>query len=513
MVGLVEACETDQNRAASQIAAYTGYLKGCHRGRGPTLFELAYRNADTIGSIKGYADASNLLLSAAPEFDLLRTTPLHGDLRTHSVKRKMSFSSGIGPQDSHRHDQILRTSPNTRSFHKRTQHPHESMARRSSSVLPPEAFPTQPPPSTSGNAPPASSVPLPSSKSSSAFVTLSSSSDDTEIVEPVHRPATRSQGGLQLPLQHDQRPLRPPHFTVTEAAVNIRSWHLRRTSNKGAGPSCNGSLRNTHAARDLCKNHIHGVGFYDRRGVVGIMVGGERHSGLNVWPGRLWFCPNTHCYQSKGNRSIGPLPPAPPQLPVAVGTNLSQEEIRFLLEQGLQIQGLRRHKTPFESPPEDFPTVPTHLDLRVIVDDFPEKVDVNNLDFRHSKRNNRVCQNRASDSSAHVSRVQSAKLQRMRILHEIPIHTGNGAGKQYLIATHEDDNLPPKRYWVQICCFPSCSCEDFYRRHTRGKSYQACKHILWVYKTVGGLDLPSSFIVKQPILTLREVQDLLGQPV
>lgn len=36
-VGLFEACGMDLNRAISQVAAYTAYQKGLHRGRRPTI--------------------------------------------------------------------------------------------------------------------------------------------------------------------------------------------------------------------------------------------------------------------------------------------------------------------------------------------------------------------------------------------------------------------------------------------------------------------------------------------
>lgn len=503
MVGLVEASEADQNRAACQIAAYTGYLKGCHRGKGPTLWELAYRNADTIGSLKGYADASNMLLSTAPEFDLHRTGPLHGDLRTHSVKRKMNFGSGVGPQDSHRHDRVLRTSPNTRGFQKRA---HPLVQDVSNDSAPPPVTSVPPPLSSGFSAPPV--------KAFDDTVTLSSSSDDVQIIEPFRRPETRSQSGIPEPCPQQQQHVnipaaRPRQFYVQEVVVQVRSWHLRRSTNRGTGPTCNGSLRNTPASRDLCKNRIHAVGLSDRRGVVGIMIGGERLAGLNQWPARLWFCPNNHCHVSRGNRGIGPLPPPPSVLPVVVGTNLSQREIQFLLEQGIKLQGLHTGEAPVDSSSAETVGIPSSLDLRINVDEFPEKVLISSPDYRHSRRNGRVCRIRSTDSSAHLSRVVSATREIMRIVAQRQVHHGNGTGKQFCIATHEHDNLPPKRYWVQICCFPSCSCDDFFRRHTRGKSYQACKHIYWVYKNVGRLDLTSSFIVKQPILSLTEVQSLL----
>jgi hypothetical protein len=266
MIGLVEACESDQNRAASQIAAYTAYLKGCHRGKGPTLWELAYRNADTIGSLKGYASASNMFLSNEPSFNLHRTGPLHGDLRTQSVKRKMNFGFGIGPQDSHRHDRVLRTSPNPKGFCKNveTDFAHSG---RTPQFLPPSSIQT-PRPSSSPDSPQPS-------KAASAAVTLSSSSDDVEILEPVRRPATRSQATMPDSIPHAENVQHRPLYAITEVPIQVRSWHLRRSTNRGAGPTCNGSLKNTSASRDLCKNRINAVGFPDRRGVVGIMIGGE----------------------------------------------------------------------------------------------------------------------------------------------------------------------------------------------------------------------------------------------
>src|SRR5450759_3755856 len=87
-VGLVEACQINQNRAVGQIAAYTAYLEGRHRGKGPTIFELAFRSADVIGSTKAFEDASNLLLSNTAKYDLERTEGLNGYLKTKSQKRK-----------------------------------------------------------------------------------------------------------------------------------------------------------------------------------------------------------------------------------------------------------------------------------------------------------------------------------------------------------------------------------------------------------------------------------------
>jgi hypothetical protein len=72
-VGLIEACEMDMNRAVAQIAAYTSYLNGVHRGKGPTLFELAFRSADISGSPSRFIDATNLWIGSKDH--LSRTGP------------------------------------------------------------------------------------------------------------------------------------------------------------------------------------------------------------------------------------------------------------------------------------------------------------------------------------------------------------------------------------------------------------------------------------------------------
>jgi len=101
MVGLLEACEMDQNRAVGQIAAYTSYLNGANRGNGPTMFELAFRVADVSSSPSKFIEATNLWMDSSAKFDLRRTGPLSGDIRSVSQKRKGPASANITPQDSH----------------------------------------------------------------------------------------------------------------------------------------------------------------------------------------------------------------------------------------------------------------------------------------------------------------------------------------------------------------------------------------------------------------------------
>jgi hypothetical protein len=119
-VGLLEVCEMDQNRSVAQIAAYTSYLNGAHRGKGPTLFELAFRSADIVGTPTNFIYATNLWIES--EHKLSQTKPLTGDVRIKLQKQKVNASADITPKDSHCHDMMLITSPTTRGFWRRNLH-------------------------------------------------------------------------------------------------------------------------------------------------------------------------------------------------------------------------------------------------------------------------------------------------------------------------------------------------------------------------------------------------------
>ena len=96
---------------------------------------------------------------------------------------------------------------------------------------------------------------------------------------------------------------------------------------------------------------------------------------------------------------------------------------------------------------------------------------------------------------------------------EKDITEGNGWGKQLLVQNYVQDSMKLSQYWVQVCIFPSCSCEDFWRRHSHSKPYLPCKHIFWVYKNRFHLDLHNSTLVNQPILTVGEVQYIIQRQV
>lgn len=248
-IGLLEACETDQNRAVLQISAYTGYLEGVHRGKGPTIWELALRSTDSIGSPKAYEEATNLLLTSTVKYDLFRSEPLNGDFRTKSVKRKGGGPTTISAQDSHRHDQILMTEAVKPTLKKRN------------------LFSTE-----FSNLPTEEDLPEPGPQ----IVDLSDdspicSSDDVQVLR-TPRPRTRS--STSSPILGASSTKAGVVQSVSERQIIPGSWHLRRSSKSGPGPVCNGSLKISTSGRSECRNNLKIVGFKNREGVVGVAVQG-----------------------------------------------------------------------------------------------------------------------------------------------------------------------------------------------------------------------------------------------
>ena len=212
----------------------------------------------------------------------------------------------------------------------------------------------------------------------------------------------------------------------------------------------------------------------------------------------MWFCPNNKCHFSRGRRPLGKLPSPPEKLEVLVGTNLSIAEMDYLTQMGLRWTG--QAVVPNANP--------NAVGLRINVDLFYEKINLEDPIFRLPSRNGRNSRQRFTQTSSHFTRIQSAETQRMSVIMEKDITRGNGWGKQILVQNHEGD-ISTSQYWVQVCIFPCCSCEDFWRRHSHSKPYLPCKHIFWVYKNIFHLDLHNSTLVNQPILTVREVQLIL----
>ena len=456
-VGLIEACEMDQNRAVSQIAAYNGYLEGVNRGRGPTIFELAFQSADKIGSTVQFEEASNLLLSSIQGYDLLRSVPLNGDLRTTSKKRKGLASDICSPVDSHRPDKVLITSAHTRSASKRGLFSPRFQASTSN--------------------PPQQVIDL-------------SESEQQHQIPPV-------EDGPCSPAWRSISPIRAltPNQTI-ESRVSHGMWHIKRCTTRGSGPECYGTL-GKNADRGECRCFVRQEGIRNQRGTACICIQWRRtvFGGAEI-PAVLWFCPNSSCFRSKGRRGISNLPDRPQFLPIAQGTKLSQEEISHFEQVGLLAYSESQGKGIQVS----------SLELRIDVNLFQERIDMRNPDIPSKTRDGLKCRRKKHLTTKNIERIRLSEKEQMRVLSVKNVTTGNGWGRQYLIETHLQVQSRPCKYWVQICCFPCCSCPDFYGRHTYRQPFMTCKHLYWVYKNAFGVDIRDDSLVHQAILSLTDVQ-------
>lgn len=451
-VGLIEACEMDQNRAVLQILAFLAYLEGLIRGKGPTIFELSFRSADKIGSTKQFEEASNLLFANIEKYDLLRSTPLNGDLSTKSVKRKGLATDACSPIDSHRPDKVLITSPNTRS----------SCVRRK--------IVSSREPDTEMSAP--------------DVIDLS----DSENVRP--------DGQADVPER--VRPTVPAEDKIEEAYVKAGEWHIKRWSKKGRGPQCNG-VNAPGANRPECRCWVKREGIPNSLGIACVYIHWSRIGyGGAISSAHLYYCPNNICFRGKERKGIERLPSRPQFLPVAIGTSLTDAEISHFREIGLI--NIQRDNTTETNP----------FDLRIDVNLFTERVDLQDPSRRLPSRNGKLSRQRTGLTSQNLKRIASANQESMSLICEKTVTLGNRWGMQYQIRTHEENEALKSSYWVQICCFPCCSCDDFFKSHSHKRPYLTCKHLYWVYKNVFGLDLLQSSVVNQPVLSIGEIQTLIS---
>lgn len=279
------------------------------------------------------------------------------------------------------------------------------------------------------------------------------------------------------------------------------NWYIGRLSPKGAGPKCCGSPGKS-SARDECRNFVKRVSFPDPRGRVAVAI----FTSHNLFGGQVswttWFCPNNVCLRGKPRHSIIELPLVPNFLPILIGTFLSEGEIEFLSKNQLILQEAVTSVTPGLLAPI--------LDLRINVNTFREQVKTDKQEPRFTTQNGRLVQNRGVLSSEHVKRIRSSKEDCMRLISENIVEDGNGWGKQILVGTHETDGKLPKQYWIQICCFRACSCDDFFNRHMRNWAYVPCKHLYWVFRSQYNLSVRADVEISQPVLSLKRVRNILS---
>lgn len=83
-----------------------------------------------------------------------------------------------------------------------------------------------------------------------------------------------------------------------------------------------------------------------------------------------------------------------------------------------------------------------------------------------------------------MKRIKLSKEDHMRSISLKTVLEGSKWGKEFLEGTHKIDGIIARRYWVQICCFPSCSCDKYFNNlfQTLFRCYYMCCrcHLAWL---------------------------------
>ncbi|KAL3699179.1 hypothetical protein R1sor_017201 [Riccia sorocarpa] len=167
-----------------------------------------------------------------------------------------------------------------------------------------------------------------STKSDTAPFEQDEDSSDVEIIEttPRRRPPTRSRPLFQQ-FQHQIDVPSQFGIPIVEVDVDVRQWHICRTSNRGSSLACFAATPGRSAPRALCKTKIR-VSSLDRQG-VGVVaptfIG--RSSFMAVERDyRFWFCPNGNCHRGPVASTCRlKTPPVPDVFPVQKGTGLTSD--------------------------------------------------------------------------------------------------------------------------------------------------------------------------------------------
>jgi hypothetical protein len=182
--------------------------------------------------------------------------------------------------------------------------------------------------------------------------------------------------------------------------------------------------------------------------------------------------------------------------------DLTVEEIEFLTSKGLDFEG--RPAIPGESPQVS--------SLQIDLDSYPEQINLCNLTQRLQSQNGKKIQHRSLITAKHLKRIERAEQQVMRVISEQTLLKGNAFGKRFHIWSHEKgDKLLRGDYWVQICCFPTCFCEDYLQHHGFLSSFLLCKHLYWVFKNIFCLEIQTNLLIIQPVWTVAKLQGVLAR--
>ncbi|KAL3692231.1 hypothetical protein R1sor_005882 [Riccia sorocarpa] len=208
---------------------------------------------------------------------------------------------------------------------------------------------------------------------SSDSVSLAVDDDsDVEIIDttPRRRPPTRSQTRRFVVRDEAFRGPTQYGLPIVEVDVDVRQWHICRTSTNGSGPACFAATPCRSAPRALCKTKIRVAG-YSRLG-VGLVapsfVGKSTYMTVQR-DYRYWFCPNGKCHRGHGaSQCKTQMPLVPMCLPVRKGTGLTQDKVDFLTSSGIDLVQRR-----MELPRSHTSSFPSESEIKILVNAYPEK--------------------------------------------------------------------------------------------------------------------------------------------
>ncbi|KAL3688100.1 hypothetical protein R1sor_014409 [Riccia sorocarpa] len=506
-------------------------------GNGPSLFELHLRAAARLGTTDAFEKAFDFAIRrTAPLANIPHI--ITGDINTTSRKRKGQATSTIHPTDTHRHDRVAVTTQVKRTVRGRLafdfEHPQHAVTEPRESSRPPVstvtavttlststddsaelerqmmssilnlcheiwrsrcpeepefevpeepyiAVPAEPefeapgspyfadPAEPEFEAPGTPYFAVPADPEIAVPQPYIADPDEPEVVvlgvTPMRRSNTRASMTRQREhinevMQHGQ--------AIKEQIVDKRFWHLSRI-NQGGHPSCNAAMVGRNAPKAFCKTRIKssGLSIHGMPVVAPSFVGYTRFNGVER-QNQFWFCPKMACIKSKGTNACRfQMPQVPDVMPVQLGTKITQAECDFLTVNGFVLV----HRIPSTTQhAQDFPS---NVDIRINVDLYAQKIQSVPSIFRFGSRGIKTCRRKTTTSNECMKRLQSARTTTMLMTGQWEVREGNGYGKMFQISTHLGADM--KRYIVQLCCFSTCSCEDFLL--TQMKTFTPCKHI------------------------------------
>ncbi|KAL3678724.1 hypothetical protein R1sor_021680 [Riccia sorocarpa] len=328
------------------------------------------------------------------------------------MKRKSPYSTGITPNDTHRHDKVART--------------QQAM------------------------------------KFVSGRIQFGPELDDPDYGAA---PETGTPAGCSTPpLEHASTKTVTPAGTSKVVSGQNNDWRQNKHAPKTpteptrvAGCASNGdhheqATPGRSAPRALCKTKLRVAG-YNRTevGVVAPMFIGKSVYRMVERDYRFWFCPNGKCHRGpSGPQCKTQMPPVPTVIPVQIGTGLTQDEVDFLTANGFVL--VRRTQAHMSE------ALPLESEIKVLADAYPEKVQDFPRDHRFKSRGGKNCRQKLTICRNCRTRLERARSSPMKVVFSWTITSGNDYGKLFKIASRPDFS---RLYIVQICCFPSCSCKDF----------------------------------------------------